>query len=96
MAKLRIQSVQLDVNNSGDETRDYDISCTVRVRDGKVTNIDSGQVMKDGISMADFNGFDETFNSTFRNLSVEERYHVTSLIGSFVTEASAFALENLE
>ncbi len=92
MAKVKVESYQLRVNNSEDETRKYDIACSLNVNNNEVTNIDSGNVTKDGVSVADFNRWDENnLNVTYRNISAEEMCEVNNAINAFIADATTAA-----
>ena len=92
MAKVKVESYQLRVNNSEDETRKYDIACSLNVNNNEVTNIDSGNVIKDGVSVADFNRWDATnLNVTYRGITAEEQCAVNNAINEFIKNATTTA-----
>lgn len=91
-SKVKIESYQLRVNNSEDETRVYNISCSIDVKNGKVTNINSGNVQKGGTYVADFNKNGSNFNIGFHNVPESEQCDINNAINAFIEEATSSAL----
>lgn len=91
MAKVKVESYQLRVNNSTDETRVYDIACTVNVNNNEVTGVDSGNVTKQGTWVADFNRNGDTLSVNYRNLTAEEQCAVNNAINEFIKNATTTA-----
>lgn len=50
------------VDNSGDESKVYDIQAEVTVQDGSVQSVQSGQVSLNGGQLANFNEWGSSFN----------------------------------
>lgn len=58
-----IVSAVIEVNNQGDESRQYDIHAQARLSGDQVEAVESGTVMKDGQQVADFNGYQQGYLS---------------------------------
>ncbi len=92
MAKVKIEGYQLRVNNSTDEQKVYDISCSIHVSGDAVNSIDNGNVMKDGEYVADFSRYEaNSLNVTYRNLSASEQCNVNNAINEFIENATTSA-----
>lgn len=92
MAKVKIEGYQLRVNNSTDEQKVYDISCSIYASGDTVNSIDNGNVIKDGESVADFSRYEEnSLNVTYRNISVSEQCTVNNAINEFIVNATTSA-----
>lgn len=88
-SKVKVESYQLRVSNASDEARVYDIICTLNVSDNKVTGVENGQTMKDGVYIADFNrSSDNNFQVTFHGVSNDKMCEVTNAINDFIAEAT--------
>ena len=87
MGKVNIESYQLRVNNSSEESRTYDIACSVNLRDGKIKDVNGGTVtLKDGRLVADFYCWEnKNLSVTYREISSEEQCAVNVAINDFLT-----------
>jgi len=67
ITKLKTISQTLRVDNSGDNSRQFDITANVVVSaDNGITSISTGTVSKDGMSLASFEKYSESmFNVSF-------------------------------
>lgn len=92
MTKVKVESYQLRVSNASDEARVYDISCTLNVNNGKVGNVDSGMVMKEGANVANFNRWDaNSLNVTYMGIDAEAQCAVNTAINEFIEAATTLA-----
>lgn len=94
MEKIKVESLRIRVNNTGDEERKHDIACTVNISAGTVTEVTEGQVIKDHQVVADFNYWssDQGANYTFRGIEAAEKAEVLAEIETFVAQARDFAV----
>lgn len=80
----KLNSANVSANNSEDEARVYDITANINVVGGKVSNIDSGVVTKDGVEVASFSKWGENnSNKSFYGVSDEEQCIILNEINAF-------------
>lgn len=81
---IKLNSANVSANNSEDEARVYDITANINVVGGKVSNIDSGVVTKDGVEVASFSKWGENnSNKSFYGVSDEEQNVLLNEINAF-------------
>lgn len=92
MTKVKVESYQLRVSNASDEAKVYDINCTINVNNKTVGNIDGGMVMKNGVTVASFNRWDENnLNVTYMGIDTEAQCAVNAAINEFIEAATTLA-----
>ena len=80
----KLNSANVSANNSVDESRVYDITANINVVGGKVSNIDSGVVTKNGVEVASFSKWGENnSNKSFYGVSDEEQSIILNEINAF-------------
>lgn len=80
----KLNSANVSANNSEDEARVYDITANINVVGGKVSNIDSGVVTKNGVEVASFSKWGENnSNKSFYGVSDEEQCIILNEINAF-------------
>lgn len=80
----KLNSANVSANNSEDEARVYDITANINVVGGKVSNIDSGVVTKNGVEVASFSKWGENnSNKSFYGVSDEEQCVILNEINAF-------------
>ena len=85
--KVRVNSSNERYNNLNDEQRVYDIEANVNIANDGVNNVDSGNVRKSGVTVAQFNWWGENhLNITYQGVSVEERNEVNIAVDAFINE----------
>ena len=85
--KVKTNSSNELFNNLNDESRAYDIEANVNVADGNVTNVDSGNVRKNGFQVANFNWWGENhLNIVYQGVNVEERNAINEAVDAFINE----------
>lgn len=92
MAKVKIVSYQLRVNNSTDEQKVYDLACSITVNGGAVGSIESGIAMREDVHIADFSRYDSnSLSVTYHNISASEQCAVNNAINEFIENATTSA-----
>ena len=85
--KVRVNSSNERYNNLNDEQRVYDIEANVNIANDEVNNVDSGNVRKNGMNVAQFNWWGENhLNITYQGVDVEERNEVNIAVDTFINE----------
>ena len=85
--KVRVNSSNERYNNLNDEQRVYDIEANVNIANDEVNNVDSGNIRKGGVTIAQFNWWGENhLNITYQGVSVEERNEVNIAVDTFINE----------
>lgn len=97
-----VKAATLEANNESDAAREYNISAEVETRNGKATNVQSGEVKVLGgeCNIATFSGWNENqLNVTMDGVPEEEKDAVFKAVRIFVkglrTKASEFDLSAL-
>lgn len=82
----RLNSANVAVENSVDESRVYDIKCNANINDGALNSIDSGIVIKDDVQVATFSMYDGNENTTYNNITKEEKCAVIYAVDDFIAD----------
>ena len=83
---IKLNSANVSVDNSVDTERVYDIKCNANLNNNVLNSIDSGNVMKDGIQVATFSMYGGNVNTTYNNLTKEEKCAVIYAIDDFIAD----------
>ena len=85
---IALESAKVKVSNETNETKVYNITATVSVSmNGHVDNIESGEVTKDGSSMATFNAWGEDgLTVNYNNVPADDRCAVMDAVSEFITD----------
>lgn len=65
----RLNSANVSVENSVDESRVYDIKCNASINNGTLNSIDSGFVTKDDVQVATFSMWANNLTPSFQNVT---------------------------
>lgn len=65
----RLNSANVAVENSVDESRVYDIKCNANINNGALNSIDSGFVVKDDVQVATFSMWANNLTPSFQNVT---------------------------
>ena len=85
--KVKVNSSNEHWNNASDESRVYDMSANVNISGSAMNSVESGEVVKDGIQVANFNLWNENhMNITYQGVDVEERNAINVAVDTFVSE----------
>jgi len=80
-----LNSANIAVDNSADESRVYEIRGNVNYQSGTMASIDSGRVFNQGTEVATFNHWsDNNQQVNWRNCPIDEKDEVQSAIDAFV------------
>lgn len=81
----RLNSANVVVENSVDETRVYDIKCNANINNGALNSIDSGIVVKDDVQVATFTMWASNLTPSFQNVTdATEMCAILMAITSFI------------
>ena len=81
---VKVNTANVTVNNSNDESKKYEISCYVNINGTKVQSIDRGQVVKDEVEIATFSKWNEQqLNVNFNTSDVNEMCAIVTEVNSF-------------
>ena len=82
----RLNSANVSVENSVDESRVYDIKCNANINNGALNSIDSGFVLKDDVQVATFSMYGGNVNTTYNNITKEEKCAVIYAVDDFIAD----------
>lgn len=81
----RLNSANVSVENSVDESRVYDIKCNANINNGVLNSIDSGFVLKDDVQVATFSMWSNNLTPSFQNVTdATEMCAILMAITSFI------------
>lgn len=81
----RLNSANVAVENSVDESRVYDIKCNANINNGALNSIDSGIVVKDDVQVATFTMWSNNLTPSFQNVTdATEMCAILMAITSFI------------
>lgn len=81
----RLNSANVSVENSVDETRVYDIKCNANINNGVLNSIDSGIVIKDDVQVATFTMWASNLTPSFQNVTdANEMCSILMAITTFI------------
>ena len=66
---VKLNSANVSVENSSDESRVYDIKGNASVNERVLTSVDNGVVKKDDVVVATFTMFGNRFSQSFQNVT---------------------------
>lgn len=82
-----LNSANITVDNSVDESKVYEISAKVNLNKNNITTIDSGLVMKEGNQVATFTMYSNSLTPSFQNVTdPAEMCEILMAISSFIGE----------
>lgn len=83
----RLNSANVSVDNSVDETRVYNIKCNANINNGALQSIDSGFVVKDDVQVATFTMWASNLTPSFQNVTdATEMCAILMAITSFIAD----------
>lgn len=83
----RLNSANVVVENSVDESRVYDIKCNANINNGALNSIDSGFVVKDDVQVARFSMWSNNLTPSFQNVTdATEMCAILMAITSFIAD----------
>ena len=82
----KLNSANVAVENSVDESRVYDIKCNANINNGELNSIDSGFVFKDDVQVATFSMYGGNVNTTYNNITKEEKCDVIYAVDDFIAD----------
>lgn len=83
----RLNSANVAVENSVDESRVYDIKCNANINNGALNSIDSGFVLKDDVQVATFSMWSNNLTPSFQNVTdATEMCAILMAITSFIAD----------
>ena len=83
----KLNSANVVVENSVDESRVYDIKCNANINNGVLNSIDSGFVAKDDIQVATFSMWASNLTPSFQNVTdATEMCAILMAITSFIAD----------
>ena len=81
----RLNSANVAVENSVDESRVYDIKCNANINNGGLNSIDSGFVLKEDVQVATFSMWANNLTPSFQNITdATEMCAILMAITSFI------------
>lgn len=81
----RLNSANVAVENSVDESRVYDIKCNANITNGTLNSIDSGFVVKDDVQVATFSMWSNNLTPSFQNVTdATEMCNILMAITAFI------------
>ena len=95
---LKVESASVRVSNANEEGREYNISASIRTKDGKVLNIDGGSVLKGAENVANIysnNEFEKSLSITYigsAHNDVSAQCAINQLVNEFISVATTKAL----
>ena len=92
IALKKVNSANLQFDNSGDTERAYDVSAATQVSNGRI-NSASGEVVKDGIQIADFSchgSSDDNLTVNFQNVPISEQCAVLTAVQEFLSASRTY------
>lgn len=83
----RLNSANVAVENSVDESRVYDIKCNANINNGALNSIDSGFVLKDDVQVTTFSMWSNNLTPSFQNITdANEMCAILMAITSFIAD----------
>lgn len=83
----RLNSANVAVENSVDESRVYDIKCNANINNGELYSIDSGFVVKDDVRVATFSMWSNNLTPSFQDVTdATEMCNILMAITSFIAD----------
>lgn len=95
---LKVESASVRVSNANEEGREYNISASIRTKEGKVLNIDGGTVSKGEEQVANFYTnmeFESSLSITYigsAHNDVTAQCAINQLVNEFIAAATQKAL----
>ena len=80
----KLNSANVTADNSVDTEKVYDINANVNISGNSVNSIDGGSVKKDDVQVATFSMYGGNVNTTYNNLTKEEKCAVIYAVDDFI------------
>ena len=83
----KLNSANVTVENTVNETIVYDIKAKANINNEELTSLDNGVVAKDGVNVATFNMWGNSFNPSFQGVTdATEMCAILMAITSFIAD----------
>ena len=91
----KLNSANVSVDNSVDESRTYEISARANLNERNLTSVDGGVVIKDGVQVATFSMWSNSLTPSFQGVAdVMEMCAILTAITTFIADVKSEINDN--
>lgn len=87
-------TARVRLTNEGDESRKYEMTADITVKDGAAVDVQNGYANKDGATVATFNRYGRNISLTWQTDDTQEQTAALEAVQGFLADTAAWTATN--